>query len=283
MGKVWQVDFDRRPLQDTEGYPLWELVVYDPQTQMACQRWCPEPDVSSLWLAAQLQELFMLMAPKPTHLQVFRPRTLSILQEISERLGIILEAQRRTMGLKQVLQMRSQHYPQMSEYTGQAYDPLWVEQLPPQPLPEALWGEQWQFVTLTATELESGLLQRLIPLQDIPSQLLPSQLSLAATTPVPGVLINGGRRSMQLAQWIQQRQPMALTAMRAELSGLILAAGLNERHILVTYDHAEMVLAAQQFEQDQHNSQGLHFLLIQPDDSGVTYTGLWLLSTVGCS
>ncbi|NJN39028.1 MAG: DUF1092 family protein [Acaryochloridaceae cyanobacterium CSU_3_4] len=283
MGKVWQVDFDRRPLQDTEGYPLWELVVYDPQTQMACQRWCPEPDVSSLWLAAQLQELFMLMAPKPTHLQVFRPRTLSILQEISERLGIILEAQRRTMGLKQVLQMRSQHYPQMSEYTGQAYDPLWVEQLPPQPLPEALWGEQWQFVTLAATELESGLLQRPIPLQDIPSQLLPSQLSLAATTPVPGVLINGGRRSMQLAQWIQQRQPMALTAMRAELSGLILAAGLNERHILVTYDHAEMVLAAQQFEQDQHNSQGLHFLLIQPDDSGVTYTGLWLLSTVGCS
>ncbi|NJK29758.1 MAG: DUF1092 family protein [Acaryochloris sp. SU_5_25] len=283
MGKVWQVDFDRRPLQDTEGYPLWELVVYDPQTQMACQRWCPEPDVSSLWLAAQLQELFMLMAPKPTHLQVFRPRTLSILQEISERLGIILEAQRRTMGLKQVLQMRSQHYPQMSEYTGQAYDPLWVEQLPPQPLPEALWGEQWQFVTLAATELESGLLQRPIPLQDIPSQLLPSQLSLAVTTPVPGVLINGGRRSMQLAQWIQQRQPMTLTARRAELSGLILAAGLNERYVLVTYDDPDMVLVAQKFEQDQHNSQGLHFLLIQPDDSGVTYTGLWLLSTVGCS
>jgi hypothetical protein len=281
MGKVWQVDFDRRPLQDTEGHPLWELVVYDPQTQMACQQWCPEPDVSSLWLAAQLQEFFMLMAPKPTHLQVFRPRTLSILQEISERFGIILETQRRTMGLKQVLQMRSQHYLQMPEYTGQAYDPLWIEQLPPQPLPEELWGEQWQFVTLTARALESELLQRPIPLQGIPSQLLPSQLGLASATPIPGVLINGGRRSMQLAQWIQQHQPITLTARRAELSGLILAAGLNERYVLVTYDDPEMVLAEQKFEQDQQHSQGLHFLLIQPDDSGVTYSGLWLLSTAG--
>jgi hypothetical protein len=46
MEKVWQVDFDRLPLQDTEGHPLWELVVYDPQTQMVCQRWCPQPNGS---------------------------------------------------------------------------------------------------------------------------------------------------------------------------------------------------------------------------------------------
>ncbi|WP_299414450.1 Tab2/Atab2 family RNA-binding protein, partial [Acaryochloris sp. IP29b_bin.148] len=29
---IWQVDFDRRPLKNTEDYPLWELTVYDPQT-----------------------------------------------------------------------------------------------------------------------------------------------------------------------------------------------------------------------------------------------------------
>nr|WP_317106120.1 Tab2 family RNA-binding protein [Chroococcidiopsis sp. SAG 2025] len=34
---------------------------------------------------------------------------------------------------------------------------------------------------------------------------------------------------------------------------------------------------AQIYAQRQQQSQGLHFLLVQPDDSGMTYTGFWLL------
>lgn len=147
-------------------------------------------------------------------------------------------------------------------------------------MPEHLWGDQWQFVTLAASELESVLLQRPIPLRTVPEMLLPSQLGVAADTRIPGVLINGGRRSMQLAQWLQKQQPASIQAMRAELSGLIMAAGLNERYVLVTYDDADIVSAAQGFEQGKQGSQGLHFLLVQPDDSGVTYTGLWLLSSL---
>ncbi|MHC5721400.1 MAG: Tab2 family RNA-binding protein, partial [Nostoc sp.] len=35
--------------------------------------------------------------------------------------------------------------------------------------------------------------------------------------------------------------------------------------------------AAQAFEQLKQQSRGLHFLLVQPDDSGMTYSGFWLL------
>lgn len=277
---IWQVDFDRRPLKNTEDYPLWELTVYDPQTQMACHRFCPEPQVSPDWLVGQLRELFTLMGPPPSQFQVFRPRTLTYMQAVGEQLNISVEATRQTLGLKQVLQMRVPAYAQMPEYTGQSYDPLAIEPLPPQPMPEELWGEQWQFVTLAASELESVLLQRPIPVQSIPPQLVPSQLGLGPGTNIPGVLINGGRRAMQLAQWLQQRQPAAMQTLRAELSGLILSAGLNERYVLVTYGDPDIVSAAQGFEQGKQASQGLHFLLVQPDDSGVTYTGLWLLSAL---
>lgn len=277
---IWQVDFDRRPLKNTEDHPLWELTVYDPQTQMACHRFCPEPYVSPDWLVEELQELFALMGPPPKQFQVFRPRSLAFMEEVGATLNISVEATRQTVGLKQVLQVRTQAYSQMPEYTGQSYDPLSIEPLPPQPVPERLWGDQWQFVTLAASELESVLLKRPIPVQAMPEMLLPSQLGLAADTRIPGVLINGGQRSMQLAQWLQQQQPASIQAVRAELSGLIMAAGLNERYVLVTYDDVEIVSAAQGFEQSKQGSQGLHFLLVQPDDSGVTYTGVWLLSSL---
>jgi hypothetical protein len=57
----------------------------------------------------------------------------------------------------------------------------------------------------------------------------------------------------------------------------VLEVGLCDRTILFTYDDPEMAAAAQRFTQRQQESQGIHFLLVQPDDTGVTYTGLWLL------
>jgi hypothetical protein len=50
-----------------------------------------------------------------------------------------------------------------------------------------------------------------------------------------------------------------------------------DRWILVTFEDAEVAQAAQVYEQRKQQSQGLHFLLVQPDDSGITYTGFWLL------
>jgi hypothetical protein len=51
----------------------------------------------------------------------------------------------------------------------------------------------------------------------------------------------------------------------------------RDRWILNTFDDPDMRSAAQQYEQRKQASQGLHFLLVQPDDSGMTYTGFWLL------
>jgi len=68
-----------------------------------------------------------------------------------------------------------------------------------------------------------------------------------------------------------------LTAMGGDPGALILEAGLIERWVLFTYDDSEMSRAAQLFEKRKQDCQGLHFLLVQPDNSGITFTGLWLL------
>jgi RNA-binding protein Tab2/Atab2 len=150
--------------------------------------------------------------------------------------------------------------------------------LPPQLLPENLWGDRWQFVGLSAQDLELYLLERPIPIRKVSELALPSQQQLSETLLIPGVVIDAGRQSMQLARWIAAQHPQAIEAINRELGALMLTA---EQHtaqwILATYQDEEVRLAAQTFEERKIQSCGIHFLLIQPDNTAVTYSGLWIL------
>ncbi|NCJ08173.1 DUF1092 family protein [Synechococcales cyanobacterium C] len=275
---IWQVDFYRRPLQDGQGNSLWELVICSPDLRDSVIAYCPQEMATAAWLKTQLQTAIAQASQPPTTIQVFRPQTLNLMVPVCETLQIPVVPTRRTVALKQLLKERSQLYPQMPEYTGRDEDPCHLEQPPPEPIPEQLWGEQWQFVTLSAQDLEMGLLTRTIPVKVAPADLTPSHLGLSLSTRVPGVVIYGGRQSMPLTRWLQQQNPVYLQGIQGSPSGLVLAAGLNQRWILVTYEDPEVIEAAQAFMRRQQASQGLHFLLVQPDDSGVTFSGLWLLA-----
>jgi RNA-binding protein Tab2/Atab2 len=152
-----------------------------------------------------------------------------------------------------------------------------ADRLPPQPLPENLWGDEWSFASVMAGDLLDLYQNRMIPYLAAPESLEPLRLGLASNLPIPGVAIIAGKKSRALAQWLQQVQPVSLHAIAAELDGLILFAGDVERWILTTSDDPNVKSAGQTFEQRKQAAQGLHFLLIQPDDSGMTYTGFWLL------
>jgi len=149
---------------------------------------------------------------------------------------------------------------------------------PPQPLPENLWGDRWQFVGLPAQELELYLLERPIPIRKVSELALPSQQQLATTLLIPGIVIDAGRQSMQLARWVDAQHPQTIEAVNRELGALMLTAEQNTAQwILATYQDEEVRLAAQTFEERKIKSCGIHFLLIQPDNTAVTYSGLWIL------
>jgi RNA-binding protein Tab2/Atab2 len=149
--------------------------------------------------------------------------------------------------------------------------------LPPQPLPENLWGDLWQFVSLSAEALELRLWERPIPVRAASPFALPSQQTLGATVPIPGILINAGQQAMRLSRWLAERKPKQIAAVNLELGAIILTTAHNERWILATYQDAAVRDAGKTFEFRKTQSKGIHFLLIQPDDSGVTHTGLWIL------
>jgi len=261
---VWQADFYRVPKQDAAAQPLWQLLMCDRALSFTYEATCKQSEVSANWLIEQLQKTGL-----PDIIEVFRPQTLNLLATAGQQLGIKVEATRRTTALKQWLQARSSLEP--------GYNPLAIDKPPPLPLPEKLWGEAWRFATLPAGDLVDAFASRPIPILEMPEFLHPIALGLRSTIPVPGVIIDGGRQSMKLARWIKNVRPVALNYIPGAPDGLILEAGLVDRWVMVTFEDAEVAAAGKGFQQRLQLSRGLHFLLVQPDNSGMTYSGFWLL------
>ncbi len=259
--KIWQTDFYRSPQRDATGEILWELLLTDATRSFEYIATCPQSQANSTWITAQLE---LAAGEKlPDIIQVFRPQSLSLIAAAAGNLNIEVEPTRRTLALKKWLQEK-QH-------------PLVVDKPPPAPLPENLWGEQWRFATLNAGELVDVFKERPIPILDTPEDLKPINLGLASTVAIPGVVIYGGRRSLPLARWLKTSRPVALSYIAGAPDGLVLEASLVDRWIVATFEDSEVTTAAKVYEQRKQQSQGLHFLLLQPDDSGMTYTGFWLL------
>jgi hypothetical protein len=261
MSLVWQADFYRSPQQDAAGQALWELLICNVNRSFEYVATCFQSEANSSWLTAQIQQA--AGENLPDVIQVFRPQSLSLMEVAGRNLGITVEPQRRTSALKQWLQEKKY--------------PIAIDKPPPAPLPDNLWGEEWRFATIAAGDLVDLFSDRPIPMLSVPESLQPINLGLASTIAVPGVIIYGGRRSLRLAQWIQQTRPVSLNYTDGAPDGLVLEAGLADRWIVVTFEDAEVAAAAKVYEQRKQQSRGLHFLIVQPDDSGMTYSGFWLL------
>lgn len=278
---IWQADFYRRPLQDEAGNPLWELVVChadppDSADPLIAAQFCPQPAAKPDWVTAQFQQMTAQLGT-PDRIQVFRPQCVSLLQTACAPLHIIVEPSRRTPALHQILQERAALYPTLPHYNQQPYQPTELEKPPPLPLPETLWGDRWQFAAVAAADLAPAFQTRSIPVAEMPPDHLPFALKLPSDLPIPGVVIEAGRRSMQLARWLQEIRPAYITYIPGDPDGLILEAGLIDRWVLATFTDPEVIPAARTFQTRQQAARGLHFLLIQPDNSGMTFSGIWLL------
>lgn len=276
---IWEADFYRRPLQDEAGQPLWELLLCDAAGKFGFSAFCPQAQASASWLVTQLQQAATEGQGLPDRIRAFRPQTLNLLESACQVLEIEAEPSRQTPALKQWLLERASQYPLLGNFTGQPYNPLQLEQPAPVPLPENLWGEQWRFASLPAGELVDSFAGRMIPILEMPEPLLPINLGLASTTPIPGVMIDGGRRAMPLARWLQGARPASLNFIAGPPDGLILEAGLVDRWVVATFADPDVAEAARTFEQRKQTAKGLHFLLVRPDDSGMTFSGFWLLQS----
>lgn len=276
MSQPWQVDFYRRPLKNTENASLWELLLCTPDMDFSYAETCPQTEADAMWLRQQLKQAINRAGYRPKQLDVFRPQTQTLAEVACRELDIPVVPQRDLSTLKQWLRQRAAWYPNLKTYTGESYSPFAIERSTPVPLPDNLWGETWRFAGLSNADL-LRFQYEVIPVRSVPPELLPLEIGLSSTVLIPGVVIDGGRRAMGLAQWLASVRPAFLKYMAGQPDGLILEAGLSDRFVLTTFEDPDVRGAANAFEQRKTTAKGLHFLLIRPDDSGMTYSGLWLL------
>ena len=269
---IWQADISSRPQHHDRGEILWELVVCDANGGWYHTAICPQAQVNSEWIAAQIK--LAATDNLPAVIQVFRPQSWGLIQAAGKQLGIEIVATRRTIALKKLLQQQAESYHQPN------YQPLSIESPPPLPIPDILMGDKWQFVTLTAKELVADFNDRPIPIVSMPDDLLPPHWGLGANVAIPGVIIYGGKQSMRLARWIAETEPVSLDYLGDDPGGLVLDAGLADRWVMVTFNDPEVSRAAKLYEARKKLVHGLHFLLVTPDDSGITDSGIWLLQKV---
>jgi hypothetical protein len=135
-------------------------------------------------------------------------------------------------------------------------------------------------MAIAAQDLQTALTARPQRYQSLPDNLWPMNLGLAANLPIAGMVIYAGRQARALGQWLAEQTPHSLTYIADDpqrSGGLVLRTGTINRWIMATFADPEMAAAAKVFAQRQQAANGLHFLWVQPDDSGVTSTGVWLL------
>ena len=155
-----------------------------------------------------------------------------------------------------------------------------MNQLPPMPLPESLWGEQWCFASVSAGDILEEFGSRSIPFKKIPDSFLPIKLGLAVTVSIPGVIIYGGKQSLRLARWLNENNPVSLNYIPGAPDGLILQSSSTNPWIVATFTDIDVTAAGKVYQQRKKVSGGVHFLLVQPDHSGITFTGFWLLKDI---
>lgn len=275
----WQLDFYRRPLQDAEGNPLWELLICSADMAFTYGEFCAQSEANAPWVKAQLEKACALAGSWPSHLEIFRPQSVSLVEVACRELPVSVQPRRNTPAIKQWLRQRSAWYPQLDNYVPQPYEPIALERPAPMPIADHLMGDVWQFASVAPADLQR-LTQEPIPIQSVDPALMPINLGLPSTTAIPGIVIDGGRQSMALAQWIQSARPVMLQYIAGVPDGLLLEAGLADRWIMATFEDEAVAAAARTFTERKLAAKGLHFLLVRPDDSGMTYTGLWLLQSI---
>ena len=274
----WQLDFYRRPLKDSQGNTLWELLICDETLSFTYGEFCVQSEANAPWIRQQLEIASDRAGGWPSHIEIFRPQAVSLVEVACRDLPISVQSKRNVLALKRWLLQRAAWYPSLESYTKEAYDPIALERPAPVPIADHLMGEGWQFAAISTDELQR-LSYEPIPIQSVPPELMPIRLGLPSTLPIPGVVIDGGRQSMGLAQWIQSANPVMLQYIAGVPDGLLLEAGLVDRWIIATFEDEAVAAAARTFTERKIAANGLHFLLVRPDDSGLTYTGLWLLQS----
>lgn len=285
MQTIWELDFYSRPVLDDNNKKTWEILVCETPQQIDTpldqlfrySEFCPSTDVNSDRLKAALETAIAQAPHPPDKIRFFRQAMTNMITKACTDMEIPAQLSRRTLALNQWLQQRrADVYPSMPGYQEGASPSVSFATTAPQPLPDALMGEKWQFVTLEA-EAFREMNEWAIDF----SEAFPLELAaLQPDTPIPGLLIYSSR-ALPLAAWMSGLELAYVKAAPEAPRRLLLETGINERWILANLAaRPDAEKEADEFEATKQHAKGVHFLAVQSAPDSEAFAGFWLLQEV---
>ena len=283
MGVIWEIDFYSRPLVDEQQKKIWELLVCESpsSTQQSAgelfryAQYCPSDQVNSLWLGEALQAAMVAAGTSPQRIRFFRRQMNNMITKACKDIGIPSAASRRAIALQQWLTDRMTNiYPQEPNYQATNTPSVQLFSDPPKPLPEALIGEKWAFMNLTASQFAE-----MSEWQIGFSEAFP--LEMVGVTPemqIPGLILYSNR-SVPMAAWMSGLELISVRYQPAPSSTLLLETGATESWIVARLEGATQQGAAR-FEAIKKQANGVHFIAIQANPETEEFAGFWLLQEV---
>lgn len=284
MGSIWELDFYSRPILDEKQKKIWEVLVCESPLETNSHvnslfrytQYCPNNQVNSVWLRTALAEALVQAPQPPKKIRFFRRQMSKMITKACEELGIPAQASRRTFTLHRWIEERMQRvYPHEVGFQPLPPNPsVQLQSEPPQPLPDALIGQQWAFVTLEAAAFAE------MPEWEID---FGEAFPIAEATPqtqIPGVVLFSPR-AIPMAGWMSGIEPAFLKVNNDPSPRLLLETGDNDSWVLANLKDSQTLIEAQRFEAAKQAASGVHFLAIQSDPKVEAFAGFWLLQELG--
>ena len=284
MLTVWELDFYSRPLLDENKKKIWEVLVCESPLSVDREsdslfrysEFCSSAEVNSVRLKGAIAAAIAQAPNPPDKIRFFRQAMNNMIAKACQELGIPAQLSQRTFVLNQWLQQRLQEvYPTLPGFQPGTNPSVSFAKTPPQPLPDALLGEKWQFVTLPV----SALVEMNEWSIDFGEAFPLGLVGLAPEAQIPGLLIFS-TRATPLAAWMSGLEVAGVRFDTDYPTRLLLETGLNDRWNLASLANPKVQTEAQNFETTKQQVSGVHFLAIQANPETEAFAGFWLLQTV---
>ncbi|MEL6382245.1 MAG: Tab2/Atab2 family RNA-binding protein [Cyanobacteria bacterium J06626_18] len=284
MGTVWEIDFYSRPILDDNNKKRWEILISEglqtvnaePENLFRYSQFLPNTEVNSIRLKEAIEAAIAEAPEPPSRIRFFRFSMQNMITRACEELGIAVQPSRRTLALKQWMDYRKQSvYPQEPGYTDKPSPSVGAPPPAPNPLPDALIGQQWALVNLRARELA-----------DMPEwpidfgEAFPlSVAGIDADTIVPGLIIFSSR-ALPMAGWLSGLEISELRVEASQRPRLILETGTADSWVVAALNTPALKQEADAFEAAKTTANQVHFLAVQSDPETESFAGFWLMQGV---
>ncbi|KAF3888000.1 MULTISPECIES: Tab2/Atab2 family RNA-binding protein [Nostocales] len=284
MGSIWELDFYSRPILDENQKKLWEVLVcespLDTRTKVDSvfrfTKYCPSTEVNSVWLRTAIEEAIEKAGVSPKRIRFFRRQMNNMITKACKDLGIPAQPSRRTLLLNQWLQQRMEEvYPQEPGYQAGTNPSVRLDNPLPQRLPDALEGQQWNFVNLQGADFADMHEWEIGFREAFPLELA----QVSPETRIPGILIFSPR-ALPLAAWMSGLELAWLKFDNTQGARLVLETGATESWILANIKNDQTLATAKAFEAAKQKANGLHFIAVQSNPQEESFAGFWLLQEV---